>query len=283
MTDYTPSYSYILYIDEAGDDGLARIKPIDKNGASEWLVIGGVLVREKYQADVVGWVKDLRISIDATQGPALHYRNLSPSKKDAACDEVSRLPIRAFAVCSNKLNMLKYQNNRAEVAGAKQWFYNYCVRLLMERVTDLCLRNSMRNGGKPESLKVIFSQRGGHSYGQTMAYWEKLKAQASGGTTLLNKREIRQQVLKFNLVDYVPHTQNAGLQLADIIASSFFQAVNTNEGRWETRHAQRLKKVMATENGEVADYGLVLQPTDVRKFRPDEEQKKIFEFYGYSL
>ena len=28
-------YEYVLYIDEAGNDGLARIKPIDKNGASE--------------------------------------------------------------------------------------------------------------------------------------------------------------------------------------------------------------------------------------------------------
>jgi len=29
------SYGYVLYIDEAGDDGLARVKPIDENGAGE--------------------------------------------------------------------------------------------------------------------------------------------------------------------------------------------------------------------------------------------------------
>ena len=283
MAQDTLGYSYVLYIDEAGDDGLAKIQPRHKNGASEWLVIGGVLVREKYEGKVVNWVRDLRTSIDATQGPALHYRNLSPSKKDAVCDQMSRLPIRAFAVCSNKLNLHNYHNAKAATSGGKQWFYNFCVRLLMERVTDMCLRSSMKNGGKPENLKVIFSQRGGHSYGQTKAYWEKLKAQAAGGTTLLNKREIRHQVLKFSLVDYVPHTQNAGLQLADIIASAFFQAVNTNASRWETRHAQRLQMAMASEKSVVADYGLVLQPTDTRKFRPDEKQKKIFELYGYSL
>ena len=38
-------YDYVLFIDEAGDDGLTRVKPIDPDGASEWLVISGVLVR----------------------------------------------------------------------------------------------------------------------------------------------------------------------------------------------------------------------------------------------
>lgn len=282
--DYsTENYSYILYIDEAGDDGLTRIKPIDPNGASEWLVISGVLLRKKYESEVVSWVKDIRRSINATQGPALHYLNLSPTKKDAVCDLVGALPIKAFAVCSNKLNMRQYHNPRAAIFGSKQWFYNYCVRLLIERVTDMCFRSSMRHSGKAENLKVIFSQRGGHSYGQTKAYWQKLKAQAAGGTTLLNKREIRHQVLKFNLVDYVPHNQVAGLQLADIVASSFYQAVNSNGPRWETRHALRLQKAMAHEKNVIADYGLVLQPTDPRKFTPDDKQKKIFNFFGYSF
>ena len=36
--------------DEAGDDGLGSIKPDDPKGASEWLVIGGLLLRSKYEA-----------------------------------------------------------------------------------------------------------------------------------------------------------------------------------------------------------------------------------------
>ncbi len=283
MSNSSIDYEYILYIDEAGDDGLARIKPIDPNGATEWLVISGVLVRKKYEPNVVSWVKDIRQSINSTQGPALHYRKLSPRKKDAACDLVAGLPIRAFAICSNKLNMRKYHNSRAASAGSKNWFYNYCVRLLIERVTDMCFRSSMRNGGTPESLKVVFSQRGGHSYGQTKAYWQKLKAQAAGGTTFLKKREIKHQVLRYNLVDFVPHTQVAGLQLADIIASAFYQAVNSNEPQWEIRHALRLQKVMAKERNVIADYGLVIHPTNPKQFTPDKKQKQIFHFYGYKF
>lgn len=81
MSIASEPYEYVLYIDEAGDDGLARVKPIDPNGASEWLVIGGFLTRSNYEPTAVEWVKDLRKKIDATQGPALHYRKLSPAKK----------------------------------------------------------------------------------------------------------------------------------------------------------------------------------------------------------
>lgn len=36
------NHDYVLFIDEAGDDGLKRMKPIDANDSSEWLVIAGL-------------------------------------------------------------------------------------------------------------------------------------------------------------------------------------------------------------------------------------------------
>lgn len=275
-------YEYILYIDEAGDDGLARVKPVDPSGASEWLVIGGFLTRSNYEAKAVEWVRDLRKQIDATQGPALHYRKLSPTKKDAACAYLADLPVKAFVVCSHKVNMRGHQNSRAAIRNGKQWYYNYCVRLLMERATEMCLKDSIKHFGKARSLRVVFSQRGGHSYPQTKAYWEILKNQAAGGTTLLNKREIRHQVLRFNLVDYVPHEQNAGLQLADIVASAFYQSVETSARRWTTKHAKLLEPILAKERNVVADFGLALQPTNPNDLRLSKDQKEIFKHFGYT-
>ncbi|QMU60050.1 MAG: DUF3800 domain-containing protein [Boseongicola sp.] len=107
--------------------------------------MGGLLTRSNHEADVVDWVRDIRNTIDARQGAALHYRNLSPSKKDSACRALSNLPVRAFAVCSHKLNMKGHNNNRAAKRGGKQWFYNYCVRILMERATTLCANDCLRN------------------------------------------------------------------------------------------------------------------------------------------
>ncbi|WP_338469231.1 DUF3800 domain-containing protein [Roseobacter fucihabitans] len=271
-----------MYIDEAGDDGLSRIKPVDSNGASEWLCIGGFLTRANYEAKTVQWVKEMRRHISALQGPALHYRKLSPSKKDAACSFLADLPVKAFVVCSHKVNMRGHQSSSAAIRGGKQWFYNYCVRLLMERATEMCLKDSLKHYKEPRPLKVVFSARGGHSYGQTKAYWEILKRQAAGGTTVLNKREIRHQVLRFNLIDYLPHQQNAGLQIADIIASAFYQSVETSTLKWEPRHAKMLQPIMAKERNVVADFGLALQPTNPRDINLTEDQKAIFRYYGYT-
>lgn len=283
MTTNSLNYGYVLFIDEAGDDGLNRVKPEFPDGASEWLCIGGLLTRAKYERDVVEWVKEIRKDINATQAPALHYRKLSPSKKRRACTLLAEKPVRAFAVCSHKVNMQGHRNERAAKRGGKQWFYNYCVRLLMERTTEMCFRDSTKNHGSPSPIKVIFSSRGGHSYGQTKAYWELLKTQAAAGTTFLDKREIKHQVLRYNLVDYVPHSNNAGLQLSDIVASAFYQAADGNGPNWDTEFARLLRRIVARDNNVYANFGVVLQPTNPRELNLNYRQKKIFKFYGYAL
>lgn len=280
MEKSNDSYEYVLYVDEAGDDGLKKVRPIDPDGSSEWLCIGALLVRVNNEKSVVDWVKDIRRDIAAIQGPVLHFRDLSPTKRLRACAMVADLPARGFVVCSNKKNMRGYNNERAAERGGKQWYYNFCVRLLMERVTELCHDDSVDKYGAPRTVKVVFSKRGGHSYGQTKAYWELLKNQAAGGTTFLNKREIKHQVLRFGLVDYVPHYQDAGLQLADVIASAFFQGVETSGMKWDPAPAQALTKVMFKKRSIVADHGVVLMPS-VAKARLSVEQQQLFLHYGY--
>lgn len=282
MSSLTKPYEYILYIDEAGDDGLKRVKPLDLNGSSEWLFIGGLLIREEYEKELVSWIKEIRTDINATQSPALHYRKLSPTKRQRACEMLAEKPCRFFIVASNKKNMKDYRNEKAARRGSKQWYYNYCVRLLMERATDFCAKDSIRRYGSHKSLKVVFSQRGGHSYGQTKAYWEILKAQAANKSTYLNRREIRHEVLRYDLVDYVPHFQEAGLQLADVVTSAFYQAGDELETKLDIKPAQLLKPRVAIERGVVADYGLILQP-EPKKAKLTTGQREIFEFYGYQF
>jgi hypothetical protein len=99
----------------------------------------------------------------------------------------------------------------------------------------------MRELGKPGHVKVIFSQRGGHTYGHTFAYGEILKQQSRAGTTVLQKRTINWQVVDRRLLEELPHTENARLQLADVVASSFYQAVDTlPPTRWNAANAKLL-------------------------------------------
>jgi hypothetical protein len=94
---------------------------------------------------------------------------------------------------------------------------------------------------------------------------------------------MRFEVLRYSLVEYVPHTQNAGLQLADIVASAFFQACDTLDSPQNVEPAKLLLPRMARERGVIADYGVVLQPTPPKKARLTADQQIIFKHYGYTF
>jgi hypothetical protein len=277
---------FILFIDEAGDDGLHRVRPIDEKGGSEWLCISGFLIRANTENQLEKNLANIRKDINALQSRTLHFRKLSPKKKARATEMVAKLPCRAFVIMSNKKNMRGYQNVKAAKKHGEanvHWYYNFCVRLLLERATDYCLNRSMKEFGEPRTMKVIFSQRGGHRYGQTKAYWELLKFQANAASTFLHKREIRPQVLKFNEVDHLPHYMHSGLQFADIIASAFYQAADTLDTNHDPLPARNLSTIMASENSMYQDYGVVLQPTPPERATLTKTQKEIFTFYGYTF
>ncbi|HMO68410.1 MAG TPA: hypothetical protein PKE25_07050, partial [Novosphingobium sp.] len=65
-------YGYVAYIDEAGDPGLKKVRPIDPNGASEWLMLSAVVMRAKWEDDVVGWVDSIRTGLGGRQRRDLH-------------------------------------------------------------------------------------------------------------------------------------------------------------------------------------------------------------------
>ena len=39
-----PPYHYVAYVDESGDPGIERVRPIDNPGGSEWLIMGAMLI-----------------------------------------------------------------------------------------------------------------------------------------------------------------------------------------------------------------------------------------------
>lgn len=282
MVDAPLSYGFVAYIDEAGDTGLNRVRPIDPVGGTEWLCVSAVLVRVENEPNVSNWVRDIRSDIDVKQRPDLHFRKLSPKRKLTVAQRVAELPIRCFIVASNKKNMRQYHNPRAEKAGADQWFYNWLVRLAIERITDYCERRCLRNGEESRKVKFVFSKRGGHRYSQTQAYHWVIKAQARNEHMVLKKRMPKWRTMDERLVSAQLHEDVAGLQLADIAASAFYTAVdNLDTGPCDPTHAKALAPRMARENGSARDYGVCLQPTPASAAKLSEDQREIFCFYGY--
>jgi hypothetical protein len=280
-----PDHEYVAYIDEAGDPGIKRVRPIDNQGGTEWMTVSAVLVRKPNIASVPHWVAGIIQQIGVTQRPDLHFRALSPTRKQTVCAMLAELPLRIFVVASNKKNMRGYRNISAEKVPSNQWFYNWLVRILVERITDYVERDAIARFGAPRLVKFEFSQRGGHSYSQTAAYHELLRVQSRTDNTVLKKWVPKRDVMNWKLVDSFPHKSRAGLQLSDVVASSFYTAVDClDTGPCEPAYAKLLKpRVAFRDDNQYADYGVVLQPTPDWKADINEAQRAIFRFYGYAF
>lgn len=283
MTDQ--SYHYIAYIDESGDAGLNAVRPIDEGGSSEWLVMSAVVIRACREENVTEWLAEMKSDLNLDQKAVLHFRNLSPTRRLRLASCLASKPARAFVVCSNKKNMRQYRNAAAEKISSQQWFYNWCLRLLLERVTAFCeQRRELDYPGENCRLKIEFSRRKGHSYSQTRAYTYYLRHQEKANSLFLTKRKVLTDLLSRDLMIDLPHKSSSGLQLADIVASAFFSAANTiGPGDWDLRPAKALRRIMAVENGRQACFGVSLHPTPPIAAKLTNEQEVIFRYYGYEF
>lgn len=280
-----PDHEFVAYIDEAGDPSLKRVRPIDAVGSTEWFAISAVVVGRHNDDKTTQWVAAINREIGAPNSQIIHFKDLSSHDRLRVAQHVSNLPLRIFVVASNKKNVRRYKNARVEAFNTKQWFYNWMARILIERVTDYCYRRAIRNDLSRRHVKFVFSQTGGHSYSQTSAYHELLKHQSRSNKLVLTKRSPRWEVMHHNLVENFPHYKRAGLQLADVAASSFYQAIdNLDTGPCVTDYAIALSpKVAMDEQERKHDYGVVLQPTPDWEAQISEDQRAIFRHYGYTF
>lgn len=277
------AYKYLAFIDEAGDDGLARVRPLHPDGSSEWLVLSAVVVRASREDEVVQWVSDIVDALDLRQTRHLHFAKLTERRKRLACEMLAGLSARYFVVCSNKKNMQGWRNRRAEQVPARNWFYCWMTRLLMERVTDYIAWRSVKDHGSLEKVRIEFSNRGGMSYAQLKAYYHWLRNQ--GERTYLRQGRVHWQTLESELLRVYPHQERAGLQLADVVASAFFKACDLHQtSGCDPQFAKLLEPRMARANDRpanpIAGYGVKLMPGFGRADLLDA-QAEIYKFYGY--
>jgi hypothetical protein len=87
-----PNYRYIAFIDEAGDPGTKRVRPIDPVGGTEWMTIGCALFRVEREPSLPGYVGAVLEKLNVRNRPDLHFRYLSPWKQQAACDDLDTGP-----------------------------------------------------------------------------------------------------------------------------------------------------------------------------------------------
>lgn len=275
MTDI--DYEYVLVIDEAGDVGTKTFDTGTKS--TNWFGIGGYVISKSHEAEAAEWIRQIRTGSLAPPSAELHYKGLDERRRIGVAREVAKLPLAAFMVLSHKDNMRGYENPRAAKADGENIFYNFCLRVLLERVTEVVARSSLKRFGRAAKLKIVIAQTGGIRYSQTAAYLEKLRYQAFAGTTFLSAAVINPKVIDMWLVEQVSAKTSAACQIADTIVSAFYNAVN-DEGKYPRLQepALQLWPVVARQFLRRSNVGLTLLPWD---HKIPVEDRGIFEAYGY--
>lgn len=277
-----PPIGYVAYIDEAGDDGLRFVAPLDPKGASEWFVIGAFVVPISEDAFVRQWLQEALNILNVTQRKDIHFVKLSDYKKELLCSYLASLNFRWFVAISHKPNMRQYRNTRAELVRSKNYFYNWMARILLERVTAYCSMDAKtrHRGQETPKIRIEFSQRGGMFYNHTKDYFAKLWAQSQGKTLVLTRGDLSWDVVDVNLISYASHKIRAGLQLADVVTSAFYQGLTQAYGKkGKTDFVKILKPRVASGPKGVFDFGVKLLPDHWQHtLRPD--QCAIFELFG---
>lgn len=279
------SVGYVAYIDEAGDDGLNNpLQSGDPRGASEWMVMSAVVVRESNDTSTVTWLKQIIAKLNQPQVTHLHFRKLREDKKALVCREIAGLPIRCFVVMSHKRNMRGYRNLAAEKARVNPtaWFFCWLSRLLLERVTGYCGARTFGDYGEHRAIRIEFSDRGGVKVDDVKRYYRYLSDQSRLGMLHLDRFDLNWSVVNVDQIFSHPNRMRAGLQLADVISSSFYQAVErTQSGSVRPEPAKLLRPRICLRpglDGSRYGYGLKVMPTWIPP-RLQTDQRHILDFY----
>lgn len=278
-------FKYIAYIDESGDPGLKKVKPIDLPGSSEWLMVSAVVIAAHREAEVSAWASELMTTMNSRQLRDLHFQKLSHARKLLACQSVASRPVRCFVVASNKQNMRGWRNPFAEKIPSDNWFYCWMTRLLLERVTHWVKERSIKEYGSVQRVKLVFSERGGLSYSQLNAYYKWLSFK--GDNQKLPLGNLEYDTIHMELIEVLNHAGHDGLKLPDIVASAFFKAADVHDtGACDAVFAEALRPKMArwpdSRDGQISGYGVKLMPGFGKlrnKVQPG--QLTVFKGYGY--
>ncbi|HEY4114824.1 MAG TPA: DUF3800 domain-containing protein [Rhizomicrobium sp.] len=283
---FEPEHKYVAYIDEAGDPGLDRVKPIDERGSSEWLIVSAVVIPVAAEAVAGDWIKTILRRVGSNQRVDVHFRKLALRNKVIASSALLSLPIRCFVVCSNKKNMRGYVNPHPGWANmlTVDWFYAWMTRVVLERVTHFVRMKSVQDYGTVQKVKLVFSERGGLSLNQMGEYYGWIQMQSENEKLFLPWGDLQWDTLDQHLLRVRQHQRIAGLQLADIVASSFYQACDKRDfPRCDPLCAKVLEPRMGRypdRRGRYSGYGVKLLP-NLREAKLDKDQQNIFLSYGY--
>lgn len=260
---------YFLYIDEAGDEGFGKLLKEPDSSQSKWLMIGGIVVSRENDKNLPKWRDEIMIQFPHKRRRDLHFQKIKHDQKVAACRILAQNKFGACVVCSDKITIPNLRTDLLRIYKKKGHLYNYLVRFLLERVTTACAARSKLTNTQCK-LHVTFSKRAGTDYEVMRDY---LFLMRDGREVVQPIRSIDWNVLNPEDVKVEDHSNRAGLQLADVVTSATYLALEPNlYGDIETRYAEFFASRYLKSAGRISGCGLTIVPqasaskSNVRQF-----------------
>lgn len=239
--------SYVVYIDESGDEGFL----FDK-GSSTWFVLSAVITHKVNDLETVKLVDAVRILLGRKDHEPLHFRRLKHEHRLPFLHQIAQSDLKTVTVFIHKPSI-----HKIELFQQRNRLYFYASRLLLERISWYCRDRRPDAPDGDGSAEIIFSNRGGMKYDEFRNYLNVLKTQ----TTVFGV-EIDWDVINADQITAYSAKQ-MGLQIADAVASGFFFGVQASQyGFAEDRYARMLKPVVYHRRGRYNGYGLKFWPRD---------------------
>ena len=255
--------SFRVYVDESGDEGFV-FKP-NGAGSSRWLVLSAVVTRRENDLLVVKLMDEIRGLLGRQPRKELHFVKLGHAQRVPYARAIGKAQLRTVSVLIHKPSIHDPETFQAQ----KHQLYRYACRLLLERVSWLC-RDHRINGVGDGRAEIVFSNRGQMSYDDLRSYLCKLRDVGGGGVN------IEWSVVDPVAIRSVQHSQLAGLQVADAVASSVFAAVNPNQfGDTEARYLLDLLPNCYRHEKKLLGYGLKFWPNDLSALKAENPQLAV--------
>ena len=248
--------TFIVYIDESGDEGFS----FDR-GSSEWFVLAAVITRRATDLETVKLVDGVRSKLGKPEKKPLHFRDLKHEQRLPFVGEIAEACLRTVTILVHKPSIREPEKFRERYR-----LYFYTVRYVLERVSWYC-RDYKTNRDKGDgSVEIVFSNRSGMSYHELKEYLRLLEAQ----TRFFGVR-IEWSVINSDQIVVFSAGRRMGLQIADAVASSFFYAVQPSQYSYtEDRYARILKPVVHHWKGRYLGHGLKIWPREAESMVESE-------------
>jgi hypothetical protein len=257
--------SFVVYIDESGDEGFRFKKTSDQQGgSSEWFVLSAAIVATSQDLRLVHGVREAigRLS----RSNRFHFVQMRHDRRIAWIDQISKFPITAASVIVHKptLQSQSFENKWA--------LYFYTTRFLLERVSWFCRDRRPENDTGNGKARLVFSNRANLPYEELRTYVRKLGQNPSV--------KIDWKVIDPDLIE--PHFdhQFVCLQIADAIASGVASALELSRyGFTEDRYVKMIRKIVYSRSGNYSAYGMKFFPKPASEITSDARLEWARKYY----